>query len=211
MNPCASGAAFLDSGAFCCPPVSIMVELLLRSCPCTLLHSLAVERSQRGSGASGASGTLPSAAGFAFCSAGWQSWQFVGVGKCPSQGCVRAGGRWGSRLGPGCSGSPACWAPGPPPAAGRGQTSLCAAGPAEPVEPELPGSSPAAAPHPGQPVCPPACREGGSRESRVPQQHPGAACRVLPAAGRAEAPAGLGSGAGSHCSREPALVVRVGW
>lgn len=158
---------------------------------------------QRGRGVSGASGTLLSAAGFAFCSTGWQSWQFVGVGKCPSQGSVRAGSRWGSRLGRGALVA-RHGRLGAPPAAGRGRTCLCAAGPAEPVEPELPGSSPAAAPHPGQPVC----RQGGSR---VPQQHPGAACRVLPAAGRAGAPAGLGSAAGSHRSREPAPVLGAGW
>lgn len=128
---------------------------------------------------SGASGTLPSAAGFAFCSTVWQSWRLVGVGKCLSQGCVRAGADGDPALAPAAavarhgmagSGAPAC--------GGTGQTCLCSAGPAEPVEPELPGSSPTAAPHPGQPVCPPACRQGGSR---VPQQHPGAACRVLPA------------------------------
>lgn len=185
-----------------------MVELLLRSCPCTLLHSLAVEWSQRGSGVSGASGTLPSAAGFAFCSTGWQSWQFVGVGKCPSQGCARAGGRWGSRLGPGCS--PACSAPGPRPRRDGGRRVCARQGRLSRWSRSCLAARPLLRPIQVSPSARlPAGRER-ERESRVPQQHPGAACRVLPAAGRAGAPAGLGSGAGSLCSRESALVVGVG-
>lgn len=92
-----------------------------------------------------------------------------------------------------------------------GETCLCAAGPAEPVEPELPGSSPAAAPHPGQPVCPPACREGG-REKREPRAS-AASWRSVPGpASPVRGVPGLPRGSGAVlAARKLPLVVGVGW
>lgn len=82
----------------------------------------------------------------------------------------------------------------------------CTAGPAEPVEPELPGSLPAAAPHPGQRVCPATCWGRAACLGSAWAQR-ASSCRRRGVAGL---PWGSRRDAGRHRSQEPVLVVGGG-
>lgn len=202
LGPSPGGTAFLNPDAFCSPPASVAAGSLLQSCPCTLPRSLVVP---------GTSRTLPCTAGLTFCSTGWQSWCHPGgswaLGSTrPGAACGRAADG-DPALALAAAGIPARPASGPPPAVRRWETCPCAAGPAEPVEPELAGSPPAAAPHPGQPVCPVARRGRAACLGSARAQRAGS-CQLW---GLLGLPRGSGKGYGSRRSRELAPAVGGGW
>ncbi|KAM9611077.1 uncharacterized protein ACIBXB_022508 [Morphnus guianensis] len=204
LGPSAGGTAFLDPDAFCSRPASFAAERLLRSCPCTLPCRLAMRQCPDGQQRAR---LLPDAS--LHCWARFLQHRAAilaarGRREVPGPGLQAADGNPASA--PAVAGSLARPASGPPPTACQGETCPCAAGPAEPVEPELPGSPPAAAPHPGQPVCPAACREGAACLGSARAQRAGS-CRRQGVPGL---PRGSGRGAGSRRSREPAPAVGGG-